>query len=168
MPITSWPGTKYNIPENTLHNRKKGNPNFSKAILGRRLQLSPSLAECLGILCRNGFSPSSDDVLDLMQKYQQANFAFARISNIISRKACLHNFMNRNSLSLKKPCLIAKTRKSASANPYVVYGCYKLLHAVVISNFGSITDMELQRNRISSRPNQLSSRGTQRKKNYLK
>ena len=69
---------KYGIPETTLRRRKNEIPDFPiTSITGRKQELSweveGALADCIGILCKHGFSPSIDDILNLVQENLEAN-----------------------------------------------------------------------------------------------
>ena len=133
---------KYGIPETILRRRKNEIPDFPiTSITGRKQELSweveGALADCIGILCKHGFSPSIDDILNLVQENLEANNIKTSFVNNRPGRRWLDGFVKRNSLSLKKANMITKTRKSATSNPFIIYQFYDMLEEVVrLNNIG--------------------------------
>ena len=89
------------------------------------------LADCLQVLCKNGFSPSADDVRKLVKEYLDQNSITTRFTGNLPGRHWLRNFMDRNDLSLKKANLISTARKSNTSNPFSIFGIFDLLEEVV-------------------------------------
>ena len=73
--------------------------------------MEKTFANVVSVLYKIGFSPSTDEVLDLVSKYLKEN-------NIKAAKLKL--FMKRNKLSFKKANMISAARKSATSNPFII------------------------------------------------
>ena len=137
-------GIKYGIPESTIRLRKnqlmqsmdEEFPALSSG--GRKQELQPhveeSLAECIRVLCQNGFSPRAEEVLNLVQEYLQRNNIQTKFKENLPKRHWLENFMKRNNLSLKKANLISKARKSTTSNPFLIFGFYEMLQKIVEEN----------------------------------
>ena len=86
------------------------------------------LSQCIAVLCNLGFSPTREEILNLVRDYLNANNI--NISTFKDNRPgydWFNSFMGRNNLSLKKANMICIARKSATANPFIVYDFYDLL-----------------------------------------
>lgn len=92
------------------------------------------LADCIGVLCKCGFSPTQGDILDIVQEYAQANGITTRFKNGRPGYDWLKAFMKRNNLSMKKANMISSARKSATGNPFIIWDFYELLQKIVTEN----------------------------------
>ena len=91
-----------------------------------------NVAECIGVLCKLGFSPTMNEVIEMVADYIQANeINVPQFINGKPGRNWLHAFMQRNKLSMKKVELISAERKSATANPFVIYDFYEQLNDIV-------------------------------------
>ena len=95
-------------------------------------ELESNLAKCIEVLCNVGFSPTREEIKELVQNYLVQNtitvsvFKDSRPGN-----DWLKSFMLRNNLSLKKANMISSARKSVTANPFIIYDFYDLLEELV-------------------------------------
>ena len=130
-------GNQFKIPESSIRLRKrKSSEEFAKPYpAGRKQELSreteKSLADCIQVLCQNGFSPKADEVRQLVQEYLNRNKISTRFAANMPGKHWLQNFMKRNQLSLKKANLISTARKSNTSKPFLIFGFYDLLQKLI-------------------------------------
>jgi len=122
--LSLWAAAKrYGMQESTIRLR------------GRRPALSQEgeaeLAKVIGSLSTLGFSPTREQVKDLVKEYIQEKNLKTPFKNDRPGKDWLSLFMARNQLSLKKATIISTARKSVTANPFVVYDFYDVLEKIV-------------------------------------
>ncbi|XP_065064643.1 uncharacterized protein LOC135690884 [Rhopilema esculentum] len=132
--------SKYGMSEGTLRYRskllekgetlqKKGRPTAFDEETERKL------ASCIGVMCKLGFSPTVQEILHLVSCYLSANsLLLSSFKTGKPGKDWFYAFAKRNNLSLKKAALISSARKSATANPFVVYDFYDQLDEIIKSN----------------------------------
>lgn len=84
-------------------------------------EMEKELAECLAAMNRTGFSPTKDDIKDLVKEFVEINNIKTPFKDNRPGKDWLNAFLNRNRLSMKKACLISSAQKSATENPFVIY-----------------------------------------------
>ena len=89
------------------------------------------LAECISVLCKNGFSPTLDEIRLIVSDYVKANNVETPFTNNLSGRKWMNRFMNTNNLSLKKATMISKVRKDGTSNPFRIYEFYDLLKTIV-------------------------------------
>ena len=66
------------------------------------------LAKCIGKLCRMGFSPTANDICDLVADYlNENNITIAKFTDNRPGKSWLEGFMLRHNLSMKKAEMIS-------------------------------------------------------------
>ena len=83
--------------------------------------MEKTFANVVSVLYKIGFSPSTDEVLDLVSKYlKENNIKAAKFKDGRPGPDCLKLFMKRNKLSFKKANMISAARKSATLNPFIV------------------------------------------------
>ena len=96
------------------------------------------LAVCIKMMAKWGFSPTREELKDLVKDYVKSNKETNTSVGHHLRKYCqfkddrpgedwLANFLKRNNLSTKKPASLEKARKSAASDPEVIYSMYDLL-----------------------------------------
>ena len=134
---------KYGIPESSIRLRRSKKPSKTLRQLtqGRDPDLGAEteakLADCIRILCQHGFSPMKTDVLELVQDYVRGNRLKTNFQDGKPSPEWMRRFLKRNNLSLKKATMLSQSRRTATANPFVIYHFYELLDKVVTSkNFG--------------------------------
>ena len=93
-------------------------------------QTEAELAEVIRILCCLGFSPTRDQVKNLVKEYVEEKNMKTPFTDNRPGKEWLRLFMDRNSLSLKKATMISSARKAVTANPFVVHDFYDTLEKV--------------------------------------
>ena len=128
---------KYGMNEGTLRYRiKKRKIGVEIARSGRKPALNSDLEwqlrNCIATLCEVGFSPSQKEIIDLVEEYVSINEI--NVSQFKDGKPGVdwfHAFMKRNNLSLKKANMIRAARKSATANPFVIYDFYEQLESII-------------------------------------
>ena len=108
--------------------RKVGRP----TILSKEEETT--LANCINVLCKNGFSPSIDDVRLIVSDYVKSNKIEAAFKNNLPGRKWMKRFLNMNSLSLKKATMISKIRKDCTSNPFIVYEFYDRLEEIITYN----------------------------------
>ena len=133
--------SKHNMSEGKLRQAIKKN---EKGIdlscqSGKKTSLSSevekTLPNVIGVLCKIGFSPSKDEVLDLVSKYfKENNIKAAKFKDGRPGPDWLKLFMKRNKLSFKKTNMISAARKSATSNPFIIYNFYDQLDEIVTQN----------------------------------
>lgn len=89
------------------------------------------LADCIAVLCKNGFSPSLDDIRIIVQDYVNANEVENPFINGKPGRRWMERFLAKNNLSLKRATLISKVRLDCTSNPFVIYDFYKTLSDVI-------------------------------------
>ena len=134
---------KYGIPESSIKLRRSKKPSktLRQLMRGRDPDLGAEteakLANCIRILCQHGFSPMKTDVLELVQDYVRGNRLKTNFQDGKPSPEWMRRFFKRNNLSLKKATMLSQSRRTATANPFVIYHFYELLDKVVTSkNFG--------------------------------
>ena len=135
--------SKYGISEGGLRYRVK---QFQKGELnvkqGRptafNVETEKQLAGCIEVMCKLGFSPTVPEILDLVAQYLKTN-------NILTTsfpsgrpgKDWFYAFIKRNNLLMKKATMISSARKSATANPFVIYDFLQLDELVKSKNLSA-------------------------------
>lgn len=126
---------KYGVNEATIRLRirnKKDDKQFVGS--GRKptlnQQTEAELAEVIRVLCSLGFSPTRDQVKDLVKEYVEEKKMKTPFTDNRPGKEWLRLFMDRNNLSLKKATMISSSRKAVTANPFVVNDFYDTLEKV--------------------------------------
>ena len=89
------------------------------------------LAECISVLCKNGFSPTLDEIRLIVSDYVKGNNIETPFTNNLPGRKWMNRFMNANNLSLKKATMISKVRKDGTSNPFRIYEFYELLQTIV-------------------------------------
>ena len=128
---------KYGMDEKTLRYRiKKINDGHILTGSGRKPifdnDTETLLAHCIDTLCKIGFSPTMNEILDLVAEYIAVNNL--RIPMFASGRPGKHwfrAFMKRNKLSLKKANMISAARKSATGTPFIIHDFYDQLKKVI-------------------------------------
>ena len=92
------------------------------------------LAKCISELCRLGFSVTVNEIFELVAEYLTANnIIVSKFKNNKPGKDWLNCFMNRHRLSLKKAEMMCLARKSATANPFIIFDFYEILENIISS-----------------------------------
>ena len=130
--------SKYGMAEGTLRYRSKQLERGEAATMGRPTAFSEEtekeLASCIGVMCKLGFSPTVPEILDLVASYLKANsISTSSFPSGKPGKDWFYGFVKRRNLSLKKATMISSARKSATANPFVIYDFYEQLEEIVTS-----------------------------------
>ena len=95
-------------------------------------EVSEKLADCIKTMCNLGFSPTIDEILELVTEYVAKNNVNALLFNDgRPGRDWLKAFMKRTHLSMKKAEMISIARKSATGNPFVIYEFYKMLSSLM-------------------------------------
>ena len=79
------------------------------------------LAECITVLCKNGFSPTLDEIRLIVSDYVKGNNIQTPFTNNLPGRKWMNRFMTANKLSLKKATMISKVRKDGTSNPFRIY-----------------------------------------------
>ena len=127
---------KYGIAESALQNRmallREGKEMMGS---GRRTVLTQeqesSLSKCIDTLCNSGFSPSADEIKNLVRDYVRSNHIKTPFKEDRPGREWFTNFLKRNRLSTKKATIISAARKAATSNPFIVYDFYEKLEEVM-------------------------------------
>ena len=131
--------SKYGMSEGGLRYRlkqiEKGEVNVK---IGRptafNAETEKQLAECIGTMCKLGFSPTVPEILNLVSSYLKSNdITINSFPSGRPGKDWFYAFIKRNNLSLKKATMISSARKSATANPFIIYDFYEQLEEIVMS-----------------------------------
>ena len=127
---------KYGMSEgNIRHRRNILAAGKSLSVAGRPSVLNAEqekqLAECIGSMCRMGFSPSREQIKELVQEYVRIHGLKTPFKDDRPGKDWLRLFMDRNRLSLKKANMISPARKSSPSNPFIIFDFYDVLENVV-------------------------------------
>ena len=86
------------------------------------------LVNCISVLCNNGFSPSLFEIRECVREYLRLNNKIkSPFKNNRPGRTWMKPFLNRNKLSRKKASMICVSRKSNTANPFVIYHFYEKL-----------------------------------------
>ena len=130
---------KYGMSEGLIRHRiKRGISSEEVKAPGRPTILSPEeekrLTECIATMCTLGFSPTKDQIKDLVKEYVEGHNIKTPFNNNRPGKDWIRLFMNRNKLSLKKANMISSARKSATSNPFVIYDFYDVIEKIIKEN----------------------------------
>ena len=91
-------------------------------------ELETKIANCIEVLCNLGFSPTKEEIKQYVQDYLlNNNITVSAFKDSRPGNDWLNSFMSRNNLSLKKANMISSTRKSTTANPFIIYDFYDTL-----------------------------------------
>ena len=127
---------KYGMSEGALRCRLKMKKEGKSLIgSGRSTVLSPAaeeqLAKSIGTICSLGFSPTREQIKDLVQEYVCNHELRTPFKDGRPGKDWLRAFMARNKLSMKKANMISSARKSATSNPFIIFDFYDVLDKLV-------------------------------------
>ena len=130
---------KYNLSERLIcHRMKKELSGEPPSKMGRPTTLTKEeegqLAQCIGTLCKLGFSPTKSDLQNLVKDYVVENNLTTPFKNNCPGKDWIRAFMIRNNLSLKKANMISSARKSSTANPFIIYDFYDVIEKIITEN----------------------------------
>ena len=101
------------------------------------------LANCISVLCNNGFSPSLFEIRECVREYLTLNNKIkSPFQDNRPGRNWMKSFLNRNKLSLKKASAICVSRKSNTVNPFVIYHFYEKLAEI----FKSHPDLTAEKN----------------------
>lgn len=89
------------------------------------------MAECISVLCIAGFSPSADEIKNLVQDYAKSNGIVTPFADGRPGKDWFRSFLKRQSLSTKKATMISAARKAATANPFLVHDFYDKIGKII-------------------------------------
>ena len=92
------------------------------------------LAKSINVICKNGFSPSIDDVRLIVSDYVKSNKIDLSFKSNLPGRKWMQRFMNVNNLSLKKATMIAKVWKDCTSNPFIIYEFYDRLEEIIREN----------------------------------
>ena len=82
-------------------------------------------------MCQLGFSPTRAQLKDIVQDFVRVHQLKTSFTADRPGKGWLKGFMSRNGLSLKKANMISAARKSATANPFVIYDFYETIEKII-------------------------------------
>ena len=108
------------------------------------------LALCIRTMSNVGFSPTKEQIIDIVKQYVQLHELITPFKNDRQSKDWIRGFINRNKLSLKKATLISSARKSATGNPFIVYDDFDVIediinkHIISPSNIWNCNELSLQ------------------------
>ena len=108
------------------------------------------LALCIRTMSNVGFSPTKEQIIDIVKQYVQLHELISPFKNDRQSKDWIRGFINRNKLSLKKATLISSARKSATGNPFIVYDVFDVIediintHIISPSNIWNCNELSLQ------------------------
>ena len=89
------------------------------------------LAEVVRTLCRIGFSPTRENMKDLVKEYVNEHNIANPFKDNRPGKDWVRLFMGRNNLSMKKANMISSARKSATANPFIIHDFFDVLEEIM-------------------------------------
>ena len=127
---------KYGMSEGTLRCRLKMKKEGQSLIGSRRSTIlsqaaEEQLAKSIGTICSLGFSPTREQIKDLVQEYVRNHELRTPFKDGRPGKNWLRAFMARNKLSMKKANMISSARKSATSNPFIIFDFYDVLDNLV-------------------------------------
>lgn len=127
---------RFGMSEGTLRNRIRFKKLGKEMVgSGRKPALSEKeerdLAECIRALCEAGFSPSPDEIKNLVRDYVQANSLKTPFKDGRPGKDWFHSFLQRQRLSTKKASMISAARKANTANPFLIYDFYDVIEKII-------------------------------------
>ena len=88
-------------------------------------------AKCITALCNSGFSPTTEEIKNLVRDYVRSNNIKTSFKEDRPGKDWFINFMKRNCQSTKKATIISSARKAAMCNPFIIYGFYEKVEEVI-------------------------------------
>ena len=97
------------------------------------------------MICKNGFSPSIDDVRLIVSDYVKSNKIDSPFKSNLPGRKWMQRFMKLNNLSLKKATMIAKVWKDCTSNPFIIYDFYDRIQEIICENNFTAEDMEYGR-----------------------
>ena len=90
------------------------------------------LSDCINVLCRYGFSPTIEEIKDLVKEYASINeINVSTFTGSRPGKEWTTSFMKRNNLSLKHAEMICHSRKAATENPFIIFEFYEMLEKII-------------------------------------
>ena len=89
------------------------------------------LVRDINLLCNAGFSPSTNEIKDLVRDYVRTNIITNPFNDDTTGKDWLRNFMKRQRLSTKKATIISASRKAAIANPFTIFDFYEVVEKII-------------------------------------
>lgn len=130
---------QFKIPESTLRHRMKMLQNGKELVgSGRKTALTADmerdLAHCIQTLFNAGFSPSADEVKNLVKDFVVSNKLKTPFKDGRPGKDWFKKFLSRQKLSTKKATMISAARKAATANPFIIYDFYEVIDKVITEN----------------------------------
>ena len=90
-----------------------------------------SLARCIGTMCRLGFSPTREQIKELVYEYVSQNKIKSPFKDGRPGKDWLRLYMKRNNLSMKKANMISSARKSATSNPFIIFDFFDIIEKII-------------------------------------
>ena len=127
---------KYGMAEGTLRYRltlKKKGKEFVGS--GRHpiltLEEERELAGIISTMSNVGFAPTKDEIRLLVHEYVRLNNLKNPFKNDVPGRTWFKNFLQRQKLSCKKATMLSSARKSATANPFIVYNFYEMIEKIV-------------------------------------
>ncbi|XP_057305999.1 uncharacterized protein LOC130644419 [Hydractinia symbiolongicarpus] len=138
MPNASVRGIakRHGINESTLRFRLKKRKEGAKlGKSGRKCvfdaETEARLAKYIGVVCNLGFSPTLDEILDLVAEYIKVTGTISlQFKNGRPGLVWIKSFMKRNGLSHKKAEMISTARKANTSNPFIIFDFYDQLEQI--------------------------------------
>ena len=127
---------KYGMAEGTLRYRINLNKKGKEFVgSGRKpvflAEEEKDLANVITALANLGFSPSEEEIKSLVKEYVTERNLQNPFTNDKPGRSWFKNFLGRQNLSSKKATMISSARKSATANPFIIYGFYELIEKTI-------------------------------------
>ena len=94
-------------------------------------QEETQLVRCINVLCNAGFSPSTNEIKDLVRDYVHTNTITNPFNDSRPGKDWLCDFMKRQKLSTKKATIISAVRKAATGNPFIIFKFYEVVEKII-------------------------------------
>ena len=164
---------EFDLPESSVRMRLKRKVEDGSGVkppkIGRPTVIPPNeekcLADSIGVLCRNGFSPSMEDIRSIVGEYVIENKISTPFTNGIPGRRWISRFMAWNNMTLKKVTMISRENKDCTSNPFTRFDFYEQLGKTICNNNLSADQIwNMDETTFPCDPKKADVRGTERNK----
>ena len=118
---------RYKMKKSLLGETEDKQPRWLTTLSKEEMQL----ALCVRTMYRIGFSPTNEQIKDIVKEYLQLQKLSIPFKNDCPSKDWIRGFMNRNKLLIKKATMVSSVRKSATGNPFIVYDFFDVIEDII-------------------------------------
>ena len=86
---------------------------------------------CIRTICRVGFSPTKEQIKDIVQQYVKLHHIRKLFKNEHPGKGMDQRFHEQKQTIAKIGTTISSVRKSATRNPFIVHNCFNFIESII-------------------------------------